>query len=314
VIYFGAVPPPALPPATGSSLWQLIFISFGCVLILFEILRGWRRGMPRQLARLGAIMAAYLVAYFGGPLLGPWLRPLVQMPDAILSLLAGALLALLVYAVINGLGTMFFRRTSDHESAMVRLVYGAVGAVLGLFFGAFLVWLLVVSVRSLGAVADAKVRQQSAAQLASSSPRSLHPVDLRNGAINDSGDTMPLLTSLARLKNSLELGAVGTAVKKADVVPTKAYDTLGKVGKVCSDPETAQRFLSFPGARELGENARIVALREDPEIANLISEGRFFDLLQNQRILDAANDPEVVQRVKQFDLQGALDYAINRNQ
>jgi hypothetical protein len=67
------------------------------------------------------------------------------------------------------------------------------------------------------------------------------------------------MTTLARLKNSLELGRIGDAVKKADVVPAKAYDILGKAGKVASDPNGAQRFLSFPGARELSENPRVVA-------------------------------------------------------
>ena len=313
MIVFAAVAAPAVPPSAGSSLWQLLFISFGCVLILFEVLRGWRRGIARQLARLGALIAAYFAAYYGGDLIGPWARPLFQVPDAILSLLAGAVLGLLVYATINALGTMFFKRTSQHESALVRLLSGASGAVLGLFFGGFLVWLVVVAVRSLGAVADAQVRQQPATQAAPATARSLHAVDLRNGLFNESNDSTPLLTSLARLKNSLELGSVGSAVKKADVVPGRAYDTLGKVGKVFSDAESAQRFLSFPGARELGENPRIMTLRDDPEIAGLISQGRFFDLLQNQKILDAANDPSVLQRVKNFDLSAALDYALKRD-
>ncbi len=276
------------------------------------MLRGWRRGLARQLARLGALIAAYFVGYFGGSLLGPLARPLLHMPDVILSMVVGGILALLVYASINGLGTMLFKRTSQHDSVLVRLLYGVSGAVLGLFFGALLVWMMVVTVRSLGAVADAQVRQQPATQTALATARPVHPVDLRHGLINESNDAAPLLATLARLKNSLELGSVGSVVKKADVVPTQAYDTLGKVGKVFSDPESAQRFLSFPGARELGENPRIAALRDDPEIADLISQHRFFDLLQNRKILDAANDRAVQQGVKNFDLPAALEYALKR--
>ncbi len=313
MILLAAVAALAVPLSSGSSLWQLVFVSFGCVLILFEVLRGWRRGMARQLARLGAMIAAYFAGYFGGDLLGPLARPMLHMPDAVLSMVVGGTLALMVYATINGLGTMFFKRTKQHDSALVRLLYGVSGAVLGLFFGAFLVWIMVVAVRSLGAVADAQVRQQPATQAAPVTTRSVHAVDLRNGLVNESNESAPLMATLARLKNSLELGSVGNAVKKADVVPTQAYDMLGKVGKVLSDPESAQRFLSFPGARQLGENPRIVALREDPEIAELISQGRFLDLLQNRKILDAANDPSVNQGVKNFDLQAALDYAIRRN-
>ena len=202
VILFAAVATPAVPVSAGSSLWQLLFLSFGCILILFEILRGWRRGIARQLARLGGLIAAYFVGYFGGDLIGPWVRPFFRLPNAVLSMVAGAVLALLVYAVISGLGTMLFKRTSQHDSMAVRLFYGVSGAVLGLFFGGFLIWLVVVAVRSLGAVADAQVRQQPATTAAAPVPeRSLHAVDLRNRSINDSTESTTLLASLARMKN-----------------------------------------------------------------------------------------------------------------
>jgi uncharacterized membrane protein required for colicin V production len=312
-VFLSAVQNPTSPfgPAAGSSLWQLVFISFAIVVILFEVLRGWRRGIARQLARLGGIFAAYFAAYFGGDLIGPLLRPFVKMPDAVLSILVGAVLAVVVYAVINGLGTMLFRRTSQHDSAFVRMFYGVTGAILGLFFGGFLVWLVVVGVRSLGAVADAQVREQSPAQGNVAAARTLHAVDVRRRLLSESNEEeAPLMATLARLKNSLELGAVGDAVKKADVVPTRTYDILGKVGRVVSDPDAAQKFLNFPGAQELSQHPKIVALRDDPEIADLIAQGRLFDLLQNQKILDAANDPTLVEGIKKFDLHEALDYAL----
>jgi hypothetical protein len=95
-------------------------------------------------------------------------------------------------------------------------------------------------------------------------------------------------------------------------VPTNAYETLGKVGKVVSDPDSAQRFLSFPGAHELSEHPKIVALRDDPEIQRLIAQGRYLDLLQDQKIIDAANDPALFEQIKKFDLQQALDYAVEQ--
>jgi uncharacterized membrane protein required for colicin V production len=301
-------------PAAGSWLWQLAFLSFAGALILFEVLRGWRNGIARQLARLGALTAAYFAAYFGGNLIVPLARPLLKMPDAVLALLGGAILGLLVYAAISGLGTMLFRRTSQHESAFLRLLYGVSGAVLGIFFGGLLAWLVVVSVRSLGAVANGQVPEQQVAQTNPAPGRALHAVDARRRLSGDAqAEPAPLMTTLARLKNSLELGRIGDAVKKADIIPAKAYDILGKVGKVASDPEGAQRFLRFPGARELSENPRIVALREDSEIADLILQRRFLDLLQNQKIRDAANDPELVQEIKYFNLQEALDYALKRD-
>ena len=49
---------------SGSPFWQTIFLSFACVLILFEVVRGWRLGLMRQVMRILAIVAAYLVRHF----------------------------------------------------------------------------------------------------------------------------------------------------------------------------------------------------------------------------------------------------------
>jgi hypothetical protein len=62
----------------------------------------------------------------------------------------------------------------------------------------------------------------------------------------------------------------------------------------------------------LSEHPKIVALRDDPEISDMIAQRRFLDLLQDQRIIDAANDPALASQIKKFDLQGALDYAVQQ--
>jgi membrane protein required for colicin V production len=301
---------PPLQQTVGSPLWQLVFISFAVVLILFEIVRGWRLGLMRQIMRVIAIVAAYAAAYFGGQLLVPITRPLLRIPDVVLSILCGALLALIVYFVITSVGTIVFKRTRQQGSAIVRFFYGLTGAVIGLFFGAFLVWLVIVGVRSIGAVADAQVREQSSSGLTPS--RNLHAIDVRRGILGESNEAPPsLMATLARLKNSLEMGAVGDVVKRTDAIPTRTYETLGKLGQVASSPENAERFLAFPGARELSEHPKIVALRNDPEIEELFTQGRFLDLLQDQRIIDALNDPTLLDLLRRFDLQRALDYSLS---
>jgi hypothetical protein len=298
---------PPVESAAGSPIWQLVFLSFGLVLIAYEMLRGWRSGLARQGARLGALAAAYFAAVHGGNFVTPLIKPFVNLPDALLSILGGTLLALAVYAIISGLGLIAFKRTRDHQSAAVRLLYGSAGAVLGFFFGVFLMCLLVIGVRSLGAVADGQVRQKTADATVA------HAVDMRIGVpapgFNDSSD---LLTLLARLKNSLEFGVIGDAVKKVDVVPERVYDDLDKLGQVASDRQSAERFLSCPSARQLSQNPRILALRNDPEIAGLISRGRFLDLVRNEKIIQTFDDPTLVEQLKHFDIDAALDYALRK--
>ena len=67
-----------------------------------------------------------------------------------------------------------------------------------------------------------------------------------------------------------------------------------------------------PPAQDFGFEVRIAWRRDDPEIADLIAQGRFFDLLHNEKILDAANDQQLIQGIKKFDMQQALDYAVKR--
>jgi hypothetical protein len=306
---------PPTSAAPGSPLWQLVFVSFAVILILFELLRGWRRGVARQLARLGALIAAYFAAFFCGKLLVSLVRPFVSMPDMALSVLAGIVLAVVVYGVINACGTLFFRRTDQHDSLSVRLLCGAGGAVLGIFFGTFFVWLIVVAIRSIGSVVEANVRAGSSAAVAMERPQAIHAVDERRKMFGEPNEqAAPLAPTLTRLKNSLELGAIGEVVKKADLVPPIVYQTLGKLGRVASNPQSAERFLSFPGAHDLSEHPKVIALRDDPAISQMLAEGRYLDLLQNEKLIEAANDPDLQARFKNFDLNAALNYALEQKQ
>src|SRR5256885_7776304 len=101
---------------SGSTLWQTIFVSFAIVLLLFEIVRGYRLGLPRQLMRGAAGIAAYAAAYFGGQLLLPLLRPVLKWPDFIVSMIGGALLAIVGYGVIASLRSLLFTRNAPHPS------------------------------------------------------------------------------------------------------------------------------------------------------------------------------------------------------
>src|SRR5438093_13053334 len=97
----------------------------------------------RQLARVAALVAAYVAAFFGGRLLVPILRPFFKMPDLVLSILSGAVLALVIYALVSGIGMILFKRTDQRNSKLVQLIHGFAGAIVGLFFGAFILWMVV---------------------------------------------------------------------------------------------------------------------------------------------------------------------------
>lgn len=299
----------------GSSLWQTVFLSFAVVLLLLEMVRGYRLGLPRQLMRGAAIIAAYAAAYFGGDLIVPLLRPLLNWPDFILSLLGGAVLAMVVYGLIASLGSILFKRTAQQSSGTVRLVYGLTGTLTGFCFGLFFIWLILVGIRSVGSIAEAQVQARPKIEAAENSPASRRRATSprEEGPSLEKLDPDSVVALIARLKRSVELGPVGEVIKKTDVTPVSVYQTLNDLGTVCANPESAQRFLSFPGAVELSQHPKIVALRNDPEITQLISQGRILELLHHPRLLEAANDPTLVERVKQFDLKKALEFAAKKD-
>lgn len=291
---------------SGSALWQTVFVAFAAIVLLLEIIRGWRLGLPRQLMRGAAVIAAYAAGYFGGNLLLPLLGPILPWPDFVLSMIGGAVLALVVYGVIASLGSILFKRTAQHPPGSVRLLYGFSGAVTGIVFGLFFIWLILVGIRSVGAVADAQVQAQARPEAPAAAPNPDRPLKLENVDVDS------ITSFLARLKNSVEMGKLGDVVKQADFTSPALYQTLKDAGTVSANPESARRFLSFPGAVELSEHPKIVALRNDPEIARLIREGRILELLQHRRIREAANDPTLAEKVKQFDIKKALEFAAKK--
>jgi hypothetical protein len=309
--FLSAIPNPQSEIGTaGSPIWQTVFLSFAVVLLLFEMIRGWRLGIMRQLMRVGAVVAAYAAAYFGGDMLVPPLRSSVKMPDIVISVLAGAIIAVTVYGIIATLGTILFKRTAQQSSGVVRLVYGLSGALLGLCFGTFFVWLVLVGIRSIGSIADAQVQAR-----AKSGPSNAFPAQSRlphDKSLTPNVDADSLMNLLARLKNSVELGTVGNVVKRTDAMPSGGLQTLGEMGAVLANPDAARKFLNSPGARELSEHPKIVALRNDPEIAEMIAQGRLFELLRDPRVVDAVNDPTLSERVKQFDVKKALEHAAKK--
>ncbi len=293
----------------GSPLWQTIFVSFAVILLLFQVMRGWHLGLPRQLVRLGALVGAYSAALFGGKALLPFLRPLIKVPDFVISAIGGVILAMIVYSLVNTVGTILFKRTGQQSSAPVRFAYGISGAALGVFFGLFFLWIMIVGIRSIGAVAEAQMNASMPGRVPAFQERPLRPGVATRRTPTNVPDQDSLPATMAKLKKSIELGTVGDVVKQTDVLPSGIYDTLAKVGEVFSRPERAERFLNYPGVAELTDNPKLLALRADPEIARMLEEGRLWALLQDERLIEAANDPELARQLKSFDLKKALDYA-----
>lgn len=291
---------------------QTVFLFCAGLFVAMQVWLGWRAGVICQLVKMLALVAAYTVAIFGGRFAVPILRP-AGYPDLLVSIVAGAALGLVTFVSVAGLGAILFRRTKEQSLGLVRLGYGLGGAAIGLAFGLFAVWLVVLGIKVLGTAAETQVRLARTAAAASAPPATAaapkrgQPERAADRVVAEPG---AVAGQLVRLKDSLDAGATGVVMQGLDPLPAKVYDILTKTVHVISQPESAVRLLDFPGARGLSEHPRIVALGRDPAIARQIQARDFLGLLKNESIVAAANDPEIGAIIRDFELENALDYAL----
>src|SRR5512133_2370446 len=92
------------PDPGGASNWQLVFVSLAVVILLLEIIHGWRLGLIRQLVRVIAIIVAYSCGFFAARATIPLMRSFFKLPDPILAVLGGAILGFVLFAAINLIG------------------------------------------------------------------------------------------------------------------------------------------------------------------------------------------------------------------
>ncbi|MFM8231435.1 MAG: hypothetical protein ACKOAL_09455, partial [Chthoniobacterales bacterium] len=251
--------------------------------LLFEIWRGWRRGVVRHGVSVFALLTAGGIGWIFAWMTGAISDRIIPLPPPggrfVFGLAAG--LAFYIAAVV--LSSLLFKKTSQQSAGIVRLFYGAGGAFFGLIFGLLVLWGGVTIFRALGAVAEGK--EQLAA-----------------GSSADSG--------LVAVKESLEEGAAGGLVEKVDILQTSFYGTLTKLVQVTGSPEAAARLFTYPPLLELLSQPKIAAIFADPAVSKAAAEGNYFALLSSSQLAAAASDPEVQKSFSAFDWQKALDYAL----
>jgi hypothetical protein len=164
----------------------------------------------------------------------------------------------------------------------VRLFYGAGGGFFGLIFGLLILWGGISIFRTLGAVAEAR---QSA----------------------------PSDEQFVALKESLEEGATGSLVEQVDIVPSNIYGLITKLMRVTQSPEATARFFAYPETRQLLMQPKIMELFSDPTIAGAAAEGNYLSLLTSPKLAEIASDPEVQKSFTGFELEKALDYALQES-
>jgi hypothetical protein len=272
----------------GSHQWQIAVFLAAAAWILVSVVRGWSKGLMRQLTGLVAFFAAgYLALSYAGPVsefLSPHLSPLFLFP------LAAILIWLLSFNVIALVGRMLFKRTRDCEPPAVRLAYGIGGGIIGLGYGLLFVWCVLIGLKVIGRIAENQAEIQQAK--------------------NESSRSFVL--NIAKLKNSVELGYGRTLLDSIDPLPRRFYRDLDKYSRVIEDPEAMRKLLEYPGFRRIWESPQIVDLERDPKIVGALRSGDILGVLTNRKVVALLNDPQIRSAFLQEDLEAALNYALTQ--
>ncbi len=256
--------------------------------LLFEMWRGWRRGVVRHGISVMALLTAGGIGWVFAWMTGFIADRIIPLPVPAGRFLFGAAAAFAFYIAAVFLSSLLFKKTSQQSAGIVRLVYGAGGAIFGLVFGLVVLWGGVSIVRALGAVAEGK-----------------------EAAAVSSGTPAPAMDGkIASLKGAMEEGTTGRLVDKVDVVPPQTYQLITQVVQLGGSPEAMGRFLAYPATQKLLMHPKFRQLFEDPVVARMAGEGNYLGLLASPKLAAIASDPEVQKAFTSFELQKALDYAL----
>jgi len=270
----------------GSHQWQTAVFVVAAVLLLVSVVRGWGKGLMRQLVGIVALFAAgYLVLCYSG-LVGEFLRP--HLPALLLLPAAALIIWVVSFNLIALIGRLLFKRTKDCQSNSLRLIYGVGGGIIGLGYGLLFVWCMLIALKVFGQIAENQVKMQRMK--------------------NESSGAFVL--NLAKLKNSVELGSGRAALDSIDPLPSRFYRDLDQYNRVIEDPEAIQKLLEYPGFRRILESPQALEVERDPQIAADVKKGNIIGVFTNRKVIELLNDPHIQSAFTQGDLEAALNYAL----
>jgi len=270
----------------GSHQWQTAVFVVAAVLLFVSAVRGWGKGLMRQLVGIVALFAAgYLVLCYSG-LVGEFLRP--HLPALLLLPAAALIIWVVSFNLIALIGRLLFKRTKDCQSNSLRLIYGVGGGIIGLGYGLLFVWCMLIALKVFGQIAENQVKMQRMK--------------------NESSGAFVL--NLAKLKNSVELGSGRAALDSIDPLPSRFYRDLDQYSRVIEDPEAIQKLLEYPGFRRILESPQALEVERDPQIAADVKKGNIIGVFTNRKVIELLNDPHIQSAFTQGDLEAALNYAL----
>jgi hypothetical protein len=273
----------------GSPQWQQYLFIAASFFLLWELWRGWKLGAVRGLLRLTALFCAWIGGTAAAGATGTFLAFFSSVSPLLAPAVAAVTVGVAIYLGVSFLSGLLFKRTDDHVG-VIRVGFGFFGAIFGVIFGLLMLWGGISLIRGLGALGEMRlVQAQREGRLATTESTALF---------------------LVKLKASLELGVTGEQLKNADPLPTRFYDNIVKISMVAGNQQALERFFKYPATLELIKIPRMLSLIQDPALQKAADTKNILPLIQSRQFQAAFQDPEILAKLKGFDLSGALDFAL----
>lgn len=245
----------------------------------------------RQAAALVGLALAVSAGVWLAPLISP-IVPALGLPLFLKPLVGGIFVALVVAGGVSLLSQIIFRKTEDQGFGLIRLIYGFSGAGLGLLYGLAMLGLAAWGVRFFGSFAEGLNKGANEA--------------ITRGKKQAFAEPGPLVV----LKRTLEESRTGSFLVKLDPLPPHLYPRAQKIGQILTHPAARDRFLADPSVEVLSKNAKILALKADPELQEAMREGDVWAVLRNPKVQLAAGDAQLLTTLRAIDLDKLLDNAL----
>ena len=115
---------------------------------------------------------------------------------------------------------------------------------------------------------------------------------------------------LLALGKSLGLGSTGNFLESVEALPPDFYELVSQIAEVTSNQEMMLRLLEYPGIRRVLQNPKVADLMNDPEVVRAAKEKNILQLFNGTAIRTALADPTLVEQLNKIDLQAALKFAL----
>ncbi len=260
--------------------------------LLASVWLGWKRGFVRQATSLAGLGLAVAAGFWIGPLIAP-VVPAMGFASFMKPILGGCMIGFLAWGAVSIFSSIIFRKTEDQEFGLIRLLYGLSGAALGLLSGILVLIFGAWGVRFFGSFAEGLQKGTRVAN------QKIKP------------HAVPEPEPLVSLKKAIEESGAGSLMAWLDPLPQSLYPRLQKIGQVFANPAARDKFLTDPGMEVLSKNAKLLALKLDPELQQSLQSGDVWSVLRNPKVQVAASDALLLTTLRTIDLDKILDRALS---